>query len=233
MRNLGWLCIFVVGCGSSGGGKTPDASNVPATITLSGTASDAQSGSALASVAVGAFKSSDETNAVMTATTDASGNFTMTITTNGQALDGYIQGTKSGYVDTYLYPPTPVSANYTGATVLMVTPGTFGLLYTVAQVGGQTPGDGSIALKVEDASGMPVAGATISSTPAGMVRYNGTGTPAVPDKNATSTQADGIAYVLNVAAGQVTVSAAKSGLTFKSHAVKARADVVTETLITE
>src|SRR5690349_5322206 len=95
------VCLLLAACGDSGGGKTPDASNVPATITLSGTASDAQSGNGLASVAVSAFRNSDETNAVMTAMTDGTGKFMMTITTNGQALDGYVQGTKSGYVDTY------------------------------------------------------------------------------------------------------------------------------------
>src|SRR5690242_11611807 len=58
----------------------------------------------VAGVTVGAYRSTDHVNPVTTATTDDQGNFTLTITTGGVALDGYLKGTKTGYVDTYLYP---------------------------------------------------------------------------------------------------------------------------------
>jgi hypothetical protein len=77
---------------------------------------------------------------------------------------------------------------------------------------------------------MGVGGVTISSTPAGTVRYNGSN--GLPSSTATMTMADGLGYVFNVAPGQVTLSATGGGMTFKSHAVNARADQVTTTLIT-
>jgi hypothetical protein len=73
-------------------------------------------------------------------------------------------------------------------------------------------------------------GATITASPAGQIHYNGSA--GVPQAQAMSTGADGIAYAMNVPAGMVTVGANKSGLTFKSHAVNARADKVTLTLVT-
>lgn len=45
------------------------------------------------------------------------------------------------------------------------------------------------------------------------------------------TGADGIAYIFNVAPGNVTISATGGGLTFRSHPVNARAGKVTTTLI--
>jgi hypothetical protein len=45
------------------------------------------------------------------------------------------------------------------------------------------------------------------------------------------TGADGVAYIFSVPAGKVTVSAAKAGSTFHAHAITARADQVTTTVI--
>jgi hypothetical protein len=46
------------------------------------------------------------------------------------------------------------------------------------------------------------------------------------------TDTDGVAYILNVPAGQVTVSATKTGSTFLSHTIKGWPDDLTTTLIT-
>ena len=51
--------------------------------------------------------------------------------------------------------------------------------------------------------------------------------------SATSTASDGIGYAFNVnPTAAITVSAAKTGLTFTSHVVKARADSFTTTPVT-
>jgi len=68
----------------------------------------------------------------------------------------------------------------------------------------------------------------VSSTPAGTVRYNAGGGPS---SSATSTASDGIAYIANVTAGNVTVQANASGHTLRQHVVNARADVITLTEI--
>jgi hypothetical protein len=91
-------------------------------------------------------------------------------------------------------------------------------------------GKGLIGLAVLDANGMPVAGATISSSPAaGAYRY--TGSNGYPSGSATTTSADGVAFMFSVPSGPITVSASKSGMTFHSHVVEARGDKFTTTAI--
>lgn len=201
-------------------------------ITITGTATEQRVGSPrpIADAMIAGFRNSDETTPLAMTTTNAQGEFTLVINTNGEAIDGYLKATKAGLKDTYLYPPAPVAADTT-APIFMVTQGTFDTLKNVAGVPNQ-PGTGAIALVVVDgptAQSSPVAGAMVSSTPAGTYRYNMNG---FPSSTATSTSTDGLGYVFNVPAGQVTVSATKSGTTFVSHAVKARADELTTTLIT-
>jgi hypothetical protein len=77
-----------------------------------------------------------------------------------------------------------------------------------------------------------LAGATVSANPAA-AKYAYIDANGLPDST-TGTAADGVAFMVDVApTGTITVSATKSGVTFKSHALKARADVLTTTLITE
>lgn len=179
---------------------------------------------------IGAYRNSDANTAVATATSDASGNYTLTITTNGTPLDGYLKATLTGYIDTYLYPPKPLVADFSSASIYMITPQTRDALSGALCRSMQEVGKGAVAVLVEDAPSMPVAGATISSTPAA-AKYCYNGSNGLPDPNAMATVADGIGYMLNLPAGEVTVSASKSGSTFSSHKVNARADVLTTTLI--
>jgi len=195
-------------------------------ITISGTAaSKGLSGSMNESgVVIAAYKNSDENTVVAMTTTDASGNYSLTVPTDGVALDGYLKATKSGFIETYLYPPAPLTADFGSASINMITSGNRDLAYNITGVS-QGMDVAFIALIVSDGTN-GIAGATITTDPATTYRYNGTnGLPApISGNNAsTSTQADGIAYALNVPPGEITLNATKSGLTFKSHAVKARA----------
>jgi len=200
-------------------------------VTVSGTASSVGISGKMPEmgVTVAAYANTDENTVVAMTTTDASGNYSLVITTNGQALDGYLKATKANFKETYLYPPDPLSADFAGASINMVTSGTYGALYSFSQVS-QMAGMATIAMIVSDGTN-GVMGATVSSSPAGTYRYNGTNGLPANMTNAMSTQADGIGYILNVAPGQVTVSGAKSGSTFRSHAIKARADQLTTTLV--
>ena len=200
-------------------------------ITISGTAVEIQ---ALATapvegVKVEAFASSDEVTAVATATTDASGNYSLVISTSGVALDGFLKATKTGLVDTYLYPPEILVQDFAGASINMVSPTTFGLLSDTLCRANQDAAQGTIALLVEDATPAAVAGAVIASTPAAATNcYNGTS--GLPAFDATETQPDGVGYMFNVT-GEVSVTATKAGTTFKSHTVNARAGALTTTVI--
>lgn len=230
------LAATLAACGGSSssttdgntGGSNVDAPNAPAMVTFSGTVSaKGTSSMPLAGVTLGAYTNTGTTPVAM-ATSDASGAFTMMIPTGGTALDGYVKATFNGYLDTYLYPPTPVSMDTTGITVFMVTPSTYDLLANTLCQGNQMTTNGAIAVEVLDASMAKVQGATVASQPAATKYcYNQGG---FPNKSATATDTDGIAYMLNVT-GQATVSASKSGLTFHSHAVNARAGALTLTII--
>ncbi|MEO7093838.1 MAG: hypothetical protein ABI175_11350 [Polyangiales bacterium] len=239
------LIVFVVACGGGNGGdantdgntSNADAKefhdappNVPAMIALSGETSErGLSGTSMvATVTLGAYKIGDETTPVAMATSDAQGKYTLDVPTNGLPFDGFVKASKSGYVDIYLYPASAWIADFTDGGINMLTPSNKDLLNNFAS-GGQTAGKGMVGLAVLDASGNPVAGATIAATPAGgTVRY--TGSNGLPSSSATMTSADGVAFVFN-APENVTIAAVKSGLSFHAHAVKARADKFTTTSV--
>lgn len=248
-----WVALVVtavVACGSDGsssgaidasGGGGPDAKqfrDAPPTsatsVTIAGTASEVStSGQAgLAGVTIEAFRNADEAMPIAMTTTDAQGNYTLAIQTNGEAIDGFLKATKADYKITYLYPPYPLTMDFNMASVLMVKPSTYDTLSNITTAM-QQPGNGVIALIVSDGTN-PVAGATVTSTPAPtpMARYNAmVGALTLPSANATSTYSDGVAYLFNLPPGKVTVSATKTGMTFASHGVKAWADQLTTTVI--
>jgi hypothetical protein len=226
----------VAACGGGGGGGGDDSSvdasgsNVPNMIKVSGVASEIGIGgrTPVANVTIEAYRNGAEPAVVASATTDAAGKYTVTIATNGVALDGYLLAKHNPHKNTYLYPPGPLAADTDTATVLLLTTSTFDTAGALAQVS-QEPGKGWIGIIVVDAANNPIEGATISSSPAGVVRYNGAN--GLPSRTATATGADGVGYVFNVAAGTVMVSANKAGSTFHAHDILARADQVTTTVI--
>jgi hypothetical protein len=242
MKNLSFLAIAslaLVGCGDDGGttgGNADAAPDVSSMLTISGVASEITTGGRTpqAGVAITVYKVSDDSMIGM-ATTDANGAYSITVTTNGSPVDGYLKATKSGLKDTYLYPPGPLSSDFAGVTTLMLKQSTQNLANQVGGAAAPDPTKGWIAMLVLDApqtSAMTVMGATVSASPTGEIRYNGSAGIPAGTGQAMSTAMDGIAYAMNVPAGQVTVGASKSGLTFKSHAVNARADKITLTLVT-
>lgn len=210
---------------------TADDTPAPLTLTLSGTVSEIgiAGETPTSGVLIEAIPTT-ATTAVATATSVTGGTFSVTITSDGP-FDGYFKATKgTEYLPTYLYPPAPLAANQSDTPVIVMTSGTFDALASFAQ-GGQQDGMGFIGIAVVDAALQPVAGAVITSSAGGTVRYNdANGTPSA---NATMTSADGRGYIFNVPAGNVTVGATRSGSTFASHAVQARADAVTLTIVTE
>jgi len=240
MKNLTFLALASLSLGAcgddGGGGGGVDAAgpDVASTLTISGIASEITAGGRTpqAGVMVTVYKTSDDSLMGM-ATTDSAGAYSITVNTNGSPVDGYLKATFSGLKDTYLYPPGPLSSDFSGVTTLMLKQSTQNLANQLAGAAPPSASMGWVALLVLDApmtSANTVMGATISTTPAGEIHYNGSA--GVPQAQATSTAMDGIAYSMNVPAGQVMVSASKSGLTFKSHSINARADKVTLTLVT-
>ncbi len=231
--------MVVAACGSSPSKANVDSSPggnidtmpVAMSITITGTATAHGLGAPtpVSGALITAYQASDD-SMVTSAMTQSDGTYTLTVQTNGVPLDGYLKATFTNYVDTYLYPPAPLAANFAGASVDMATKSNFDLLSTLAQ-GNEMTGKGLIAVEVEDATGAFVAGVTVSSSPASTAyRYDGNN--ALPSSTASSTATDGVAYMFNAPVGAITVSATKTGSTFTTHGLKAWADSLTTTLIT-
>ena len=203
--------------------------SAPDPATLKGTTEEASScgTAAVGLVALAAFTVTGTTPAATT-TSSGTGAFTLPIPTGGAPFDGYIRAQSSSYLDSYLYPPAPIAASATGLPVVLLSSTTFGLL-PLAAGASQPSGAGFISAAVVDCLGNPVAGATLTTVPAAMVRYDDSS--GTPTSSASVTAADGIAYVFDLPAGGVTVGATYGGMTFRSHAVNARADVVTLTVV--
>jgi hypothetical protein len=183
----------------------------PSTITVSGTVTEFGA-SGVAGARVDAFKTGAGSS-IDSATTDAQGNFTLTVPTGGVPLDGFVKASKTGYIDTYAYPSAPLPAN-TAITLTVVTPTEFSFLAAAAGVT-PTAGKGSIAIRPVDCTAAVVSGATVSTSPSSTPYSDGSGD----------------FFEFNLAPGTVSVSASYQGHTFRSHPVVAVADAVTITII--
>ena len=225
--------VFLAACSDSSG---PDAryaclgaalpTTAPSVINVTGqTKAGALSPNALGGVEILA---STGTDTLAADTSDTPGHYALVISTGGTPVNGFLKLAKSGYLTTYAYPSRPLAADAVD-NVLMITSSEFTLLSGAVSVT-QTAGNGFVGVVVEDCDGHPLSGATVSVSPAGTstVKYNSGSTPS---GSATSTSADGVAYVFNVTAGNVTVQASSGGHTLRAHIVNARADVITLTVI--
>ena len=227
------LALAACGNGSTGPGAgfeclgKPLPTTAPSTIHVSGMlTANAANPSALQSAGVAAVKSSDTTMVLDTTTSDGSGHYTLTVATAGIPVNGFLRITKSGFLPTYGYPAVPLAADQTD-NVLVITSTEFNFL--AGLVGeSPTPGDGFIGIVVRDCAGTPLTGATVASNPAGRIHYNAAGAPS---SSATSTSTDGVAYIFNVAAGDVTIFGTANGHALRQHVVTARANAVTLTAI--
>ena len=199
----------------------------PSSIAVTGQVeANALNPSALSGAIVSAFRTGDTTT-LSTDTSDAGGLFGVSVTTGGTPVDGYLRVTEGSHIATYAYPARPLAANAVN-NVLMITSSEFTFLSFATTVT-QNGGSGFIGVVVKDCDGKTLAGASVTTNPAsGAVRYNA-GTS--PSSSATSTSADGVAYLFNVPAGDVTVQASAGGHALRSHVVNARADVITLTEI--
>jgi len=212
--------VLAVACGKSSTAPTVTGyeclgqaypTSAPASITVSGAVADFINGP-VAGVTVYAFKTGTA-GPIDSATTDAGGAFSMTVSTGGTPLDGYLKATKTGYLDTYAYPSAPLPASAT-ISVPVVTSGEFSILATQA---GASPvaGKGSLGLRPVNCAGAAVTGATVTTS------------------SGTSPFADGQGdfFVFNAAPGNVDVGATFQSRTFHGHTIVAVADAVTITII--
>ena len=228
------ISIAIVACGGDSSGPAAGfeclgdtlPSAAPTLIAVNGQIrANALAPNALSGAIVTAFRVGDTTT-IAADTSDTPGFYSLNITTGGTPVNGYLRVTHSGQVDTYAYPSRPLAANLT-TNVLMPTSNELTFLGSAVGVT-QAAGNGFIGVIVKDCNGATLAGATVTTSPAGTVRYNAGSSPS---GSATSTSTDGVAYVFNVTAGNVTVMANAGGHALRQHVVNARANVVTLTEI--
>ena len=207
------------------GQPTPTTAPNPATlggsaVTISGTSEVAASG-----VTVKAEDASG--NVLGTATTNGSGAYSMSLSTGGQALDVHLYASKSGDLDTAVYPATALYESTNGGYVVIITSSDLSLL---GELSGQSQDSNKAAIGVivVDCLGNAISGATVSTDPAGTPVYLSGG---LPSSSATSTDSTGIGLVFNVPPGTVNVSAMANGMTLRSHSIEGVAGIVTTAAI--
>ena len=157
--------------------------------------------------------------------TPADGSFSLSGRTRGNPLLAYLHSSADGLVSTRVYPPLPLSVDLAMVPVPMFAPAIIGFLSP-----DQEPENGIVLVALLDCSGNPIQGGTVSSTPeAGEVVY--AGDDGIPDPGATSTGVQGLAFLLNVPPGPVTVEATASEMALLGHEVASVGGEVTTTVI--
>jgi hypothetical protein len=208
----------------------PFPTTAPATITVGGHTNEinTQGQVPLGEVAVTANQQTGDTE-IDSMTSDAAGIYSLSATTGGTPVNGYLHGVKANFKETYVYPPAPLANDQPNIPVLMVSNLVYSVLPALAQAD-QDADHGFLGVLVVDCFGAPVSGAQVTSNGGGTVRYvMGT---SVGNAEVTQTDSSGIALIFNVNVGDtVEVDATAGGNDLAAHTVKVRADVVTTTVV--
>jgi hypothetical protein len=165
--------------------------------------------------------------ALDTTTSAADGTYALSMATGGSPTSVYFLTSKTGYWDSYVYPPYPLFAQLVGIPLVSYQST---LLSTVATAFGvpQTAGNGVMFVAVWDCASTPIAGATVSTTPSLTPHYTANN---LPSPTSTQTTADGNAVFLDVPPGSIVIGATVGGKTLRGHTVVVHADAATLTVV--
>jgi hypothetical protein len=144
---------------------------------------------------------------LFTATTDSSGSFSFSFNTSGTPADGLdLMVSASGRVTAYTYPSRPVTDDIEADPAPLTTVEAMAL---GSGAGVQIDAShGAAVVTIEDCNGSALAGAVVSTSPAGAVRYfNGEN----PSMTATETDNGGLVLVAQLPPGLVTFSTTVQG----------------------
>jgi hypothetical protein len=144
---------------------------------------------------------------------DVDGLFELAANTDGTPKETHLEIENIVYLDSHLYPPTPLYQNVTDLEVALFD------MNQVVQLEGRADAEqddalGLVIAGVVDCSLLPVGGATVSTSPeVGDIIYQ---EPiGFPDRDITATSFEGFAFMFNVPVGDLTVSAQAEGMTFR------------------
>ncbi len=199
-------------------------------VTLQGTTPNIGplAGATLKGCKVGAANCTGQNQVGATATSDANGLFSIgPITTNGTPVDAYMVMTANGDRTIQLYPPYPVTMDFSN-----IPPTSFdNTLITLINASGvatQSPQNGMLGLFVTDCASTPIVGATAS------VQQGGVDVGTVIDGSTFSSMAAGVFFAFDVPPGNTTVTATYGGMTFRTspaQVVPSIAGTTTETQV--
>jgi hypothetical protein len=160
------------------------------------------------------------TGPVLASTTSsaANGSFSVSVPSAGMPTVTIIYLEKASLLSTLMTPDQPVDTNVPlGATAFVSSQAATTGLYNTGGVARDTA-RGTIVAHIRDCSGVGIAGATLSVTPAPakIVYADASG---VADAALTATTTQGGAWALNVGVGPVLITAQKAGTTFARHRI--------------
>ena len=161
-------------------------------------------------------------------TTDASGRATFSLTTGAVPVERvYLSAMAAGSVNTFQTNVRQIADDVVIPIGLASTlqkdalaTGAFGRPFTA--------GTGVVLLFVTDCNDKRLANATLTSVPAGDVRYF---EGVMPSMTATKTDAAGVAMVANLPPGMVTLTATVDGMTFPPRSFVVVADAFVQTVM--
>lgn len=205
----------------------PNPTTAPPTVSISGSTDEisATGYSPVAGASVDLFLAGGVTPVATTTSTGAGALWAFNdFATGGFALDGFIRATfPTGNRKTvFVYPPRPIFEDNGNVVVATVSQDLIDLVINPALANpDQDPALGGMGVLVTDCLGNPLAGAVITTNPAGtQVLYRNAA--GEPDPTATSTGPDGIGIVFNVPPGNVVVDALYQSYDMRQHTVPVR-----------
>jgi hypothetical protein len=204
----------------------PLPTTAPIKVTIAGTVIDPFAGTMLGDAAVEGFLVGVGSS-IFTVNSDAAGAFTHDQGTGGAPINGFLKVSLNGFLDSYFYPATPV-AHDLHVQVELFSSMDIMTLGNIAQVT-IDPTKAQLLVSVTDCNGLPLPGATITTVPAGTIRYF---VGNMPSPTATATDAvTGAALIANAPPSNTTVNATVSGMTLRSHNFDTVAGALTQTEI--
>lgn len=204
----------------------------PPTITLSGRIrEDPFNMRPSRDVLVEIFPKNEMPPAIASTTTDASGLFSLMLTTGGQPLDVVARFTKTGMIPEWFYPAEPIDRSYSGVEGLIGSTDAFSNPLLALVFGtSYDPSRGLIALLVLDCDNRAIEGATVSLDPAPQqLRYAAAN--GIPNATQTETSTSGAVLGWNAPLGSTRVSGMVAGTPLKSHTITSHAGAISLTIL--
>jgi hypothetical protein len=155
---------------------------------------------------------------VFSETIGAMGEFSHNQGTGQVPHDFYMKTAPNGFIPSLYYPPVPLAADL-NATIFVFTPANLPSIGALAGLTFDTT-KSVFTVIVTDCNGKALGGATVSSEPAGDVRYF---INSAPNPSAVSTDSMfGLVLIANVPAVSVTIKAQYMGMELRSHTMDAQ-----------